>query len=108
MEVVGASHTAPPAAGSGKPKRTNARAAVVGRIMKEKGMKMAEASKYVKEHGLYKKGGALMTLQSLDAMKPNQGPAPFVSGGVPNTKLQYTDYAPVVKAGRKPRAKKAA
>jgi hypothetical protein len=56
MEVVGASHTAPPAAGSGKPKRTNARAAVVGRIMKEKGMKMAEASKYVKEHGLYKKG----------------------------------------------------
>jgi hypothetical protein len=28
----------------------------VGRIMKEKGMKMAEASKYVKEHGLYKKG----------------------------------------------------
>ena len=109
VEVVGASHTPPPAAtGSAKPKRTNARAAVVGRIMKEKGMKMAEASKYVKEHGLYKKGGALMTLQSLDAMKPNQGPTPFVSGGVPNTKLVYTDYAPVVKAGRKPRAKKAA
>ena len=108
VEVVGGSHTTPAAAGSGKPKRTNARAAVVGRIMKEKGMKMAEASKYVSEHGLYKKGGALMALQSLDAMKPNQGPTPFVSGGVPNTKLVYTDYAPVVKAGRKPRAKKAA
>ena len=108
VEVVGGSHTTPAAAGSGKPKRTNARAAIVGRIMKEKGMKMAEASKYVSEHGLYKKGGALMTLQSLDAMKPNQGPTPFVSGGVPNTKLVYTDYAPVVKAGRKPRAKKAA
>ena len=107
VEVVGGSHTTPAAAGSGKPKRTNARAAVVGRIMKEKGMKMAEASKYVKEHGLYKKGGALMTLQSLDAMKPNQGPTPFVSGGVPNTKLDKTTYAPVVKAGRKPRAKKA-
>jgi len=108
VEVVGGSHTTPAAAGSGKPKRTNARAAVVGRIMKEKGMKMAEASKYVKEHGLYKKGGALMTLQSLDAMKPNQGPTPFVSGGVPNTKLACTNDAPVVKAGRKPRAKKAA
>ena len=32
-----------------------ARAEVVKRVMKEKGMKMIEASKYVKEHGLYKK-----------------------------------------------------
>lgn len=89
-----------------KPKRTNARAAIVGKIMKEKGMKMAEASKYVKEHGLYKSGGALMTLTSLDNMEGNQGPTPFTSGGVPNTKLVHTDYVPVVKAGRKPRAKK--
>ena len=32
-----------------------ARAEIVKKIMKEKGMKMIEASKYVKEHGLYKK-----------------------------------------------------
>ena len=32
-----------------------ARAELVKKIMKEKGMKMIEASKYVKEHGLYKK-----------------------------------------------------
>jgi hypothetical protein len=100
----------PVAEGGAKPKRTNARAAIVSKIMKEKGLKMVEASKYVKEHGLYKpnettSGGALMTLASLDNMKGNDGPTPFVSGGVPNTKLIYTDYAPVVKAGRKPRAK---
>ncbi len=33
----------------------SARAAIVKKVMKEKGMKMAEASKYVKEHGLYKR-----------------------------------------------------
>lgn len=32
-----------------------ARAEIVKKIMKEKGMKMIDASKYVKEHGLYKK-----------------------------------------------------
>jgi hypothetical protein len=50
-------------------------------------------------------GGALVSLASLDKMEGNQGPTPFTSGGVPNTKLIYTDYAPVVKAGRKPRSK---
>lgn len=39
----------PVGAGKGKGKR----AEIVKRIMKEKGMKMIEASKYVKEHGLY-------------------------------------------------------
>lgn len=39
--------------GGAKPKRSNARAAVVKRVMAEKGMSMIEASKYVKEHGLY-------------------------------------------------------
>jgi hypothetical protein len=47
--------------GMGKKKRTPAgandgrrkRAEVVKRVMAEKGMKMIEASKYVKEHGLY-------------------------------------------------------
>ncbi len=33
----------------------SARAAIVKKVMAEKGMKMIEASKYVKEHGLYKK-----------------------------------------------------
>ena len=33
----------------------SARAAIVKKIMAEKGMKMIAASKYVKEHGLYKK-----------------------------------------------------
>jgi len=37
--------------GSGK----NARAEIVKKIMKEKGMKLIEASKYVKQHNLYKK-----------------------------------------------------
>ena len=99
--------TEAPVEGGAKPKRSNERAAIVSKIMKEKGMKMVEASKYVKEHGLYKSktGGALMTLTSLDKMEGNQGPTPFTSGGVPNTKLIYTDYAPVVKAGHKPRAK---
>jgi hypothetical protein len=32
-----------------------ARAEIVKKVMKEKGLKMIEASKYVKEHGLYKK-----------------------------------------------------
>lgn len=42
--------------GSGSDGR-KARAAVVKKVMAEKGMSMIEASKYVKEHGLYK-GGA--------------------------------------------------
>jgi hypothetical protein len=39
--------------GQGKARKPNARAAVVKRVMAEKGLKMIEASKYVKEHGLY-------------------------------------------------------
>lgn len=39
--------------GSGKPKRTNARAAVVKKVMADKGLSMIEASKYVKAHKLY-------------------------------------------------------
>ena len=37
--------------GDGRKKR----AEIVKKVMKEKGMKMIEASKYVKEHNLYKK-----------------------------------------------------
>jgi hypothetical protein len=40
---------------SGMGKKTNARAEIVRQVMKEKGMKMIEASKYVKANNLYKK-----------------------------------------------------
>jgi len=57
---------------------------VVKRIMKEKGMNLIQASKHVKEHGLYK-GGALLSTASFDSMRPNQGPQTYMTGGVPNT-----------------------
>ena len=70
---------------AGKP--SNARHEIVKRIMKEKGLSLIDASKHVKEHGLYKKGGALLSTASIDSMRPNQGPQTYVTGGVPNTKL---------------------
>jgi hypothetical protein len=42
--------------GEGRVDGRKARAAIVKKVMAEKGMKMVEASKYVKEHGLYKSG----------------------------------------------------
>jgi hypothetical protein len=39
--------------GQGKPKRHNKRAEIVRKVMAEKGLKMIEASKYVKAHNLY-------------------------------------------------------
>ena len=59
---------------------------IVKRIMKEKGLNLIQASKHVKEHGLYK-GGALLSTASIDSMRPNQGPQTYMTGGVPNTKL---------------------
>jgi hypothetical protein len=104
--------------GGAKKKRNNSRHEIVRQIMKDKGLSLIDASKHVKEHGLYKKGGALLSLASLDAMKPNQGAQTFESGGVPNSKLpdesKYTAAAsslPGMQAGkkpRKPRAKKQA
>lgn len=41
--------------GSGKGDGRKRRAEIVKKVMKEKGMKMTEASSYVKKHGLYKK-----------------------------------------------------
>lgn len=41
--------------GGAKTKRANARNAIVQQVMKEKGLKLIEASRYVKENGLYKK-----------------------------------------------------
>ena len=38
---------------SKKSKKKNKRAEIVKKVMREKGMKMIEASKYVKQHGLY-------------------------------------------------------
>jgi thermostable 8-oxoguanine DNA glycosylase len=37
-----------------KPKKVNARAVVVKKVMADKGMSMIEASKFVKANGLYK------------------------------------------------------
>ena len=37
-----------------KPDKRKARAEIVKKVMKEKGLKMVDASRYVKEHGLYK------------------------------------------------------
>lgn len=37
--------------GEGKPKRTNARGQMISKLMKEKGMTLPEASRYLKEHG---------------------------------------------------------
>ena len=71
----------------GAKKKRSARHDVVRQVMKEKGMSLIEASKHVKEHGLYKKGGALLSLASLDEMKPNQDPQMWETGGVPNSKL---------------------
>lgn len=37
--------------GEGKPKRTNARGQMISKLMKERGMTLPEASRYLKEHG---------------------------------------------------------
>ena len=92
--------------GGAKKRKTNARAEVVRQIMKEKGLNLINASKHVKEHGLYKKGGALLSLASLGDMKPNQGPAMFQSGGVPNSKLPEESKYKAGSKPRKPRTKK--
>ena len=39
--------------GRDKPKRTNPRGAIVSKVMKELGLSLADASRYVKEHDLY-------------------------------------------------------
>ena len=65
--------------------------------MQEKGLKLIEASKYVKEHGLYKpkeKGGALLSLKSADAVKGDTiGPQTSVTGNVKPLKQKYTKEA---------------
>lgn len=48
----------PPVSGSGRkksasPRKPSERGAIVSKIMKEKGLSLPQASKYVKEHGLY-------------------------------------------------------
>jgi hypothetical protein len=39
--------------GAGRPRRTNARAEIVRKVMREQGLSLPAASKYVKENGLY-------------------------------------------------------
>jgi hypothetical protein len=43
--------TTPVMEGGAKPKRANARAQAIGKLMREQKMSMAEANKYIKEHG---------------------------------------------------------
>jgi hypothetical protein len=49
--------------------------------MKEHHLNLAQASKYVKEHGLYKRGG-LLSMANLDDMRGDSGPQPYTTGGV--------------------------
>ena len=88
---------APAVKGAGRGK--SERAAIVSRIMKEKGLNLIEASKYVKEHGLYKKGGALLTDKDAATMKPAGEKEPFQSGGVPN--VTYSGKGKTVKRATK-------
>lgn len=68
--------------GGNKGKGKSERAQVVARVMKEHHLNLAQASKYVKEHGLYKRGG-LLSMANLDDMKgDNLGPQPYSTGGV--------------------------
>ena len=57
-------------------------------------MKLIEAGKYVKEHGLYKpseKGGALLSLKSADAVKGDTiGPQTRTTGNVKPLKQNYS------------------
>ena len=68
--------------GEGKPKRkASERAELVRKVMREHHLTLGQASKYLKEHGLSKKGG-LLSLQNLDDMKGDSGPQPYTTGGV--------------------------
>ena len=69
------------------------RSKIVKQVMQEKGLKLIEASKYVKEHNLYKpkeKGGALVSLNSIDSVKGDTiGPQTRVTGNIKPLKQQY-------------------
>ena len=104
----GEKNDAPQEEGGAKKRKHNPRHEIVRQIMKDKGLSLIDASKHVKEHGLYKKGGALLSLASLDEMKPNQGPQMWETGGVPNSKLPEESKYTAGKKPRKPRAKKLA
>ena len=67
------------------------RSDVIKKIMNEKGLKLIEASKFVKEHNLYtpkekkvkeKKGGTLLTLKDADFVGDVLGAQPIESGNV--------------------------
>jgi hypothetical protein len=77
----GGAASSPPGMQGGKKKTPSERAKVVSQVMKEHHLNLAQASKYVKEHGLYKRGG-LLSLANLDDMKGDSGPQPYTTGGV--------------------------
>jgi hypothetical protein len=65
--------------GGGKKKTPSERSKIVSQVMKEHHLNLAQASKYVKEHGLYKRGG-LLSIANLDDMKGDTGPQPYSTG----------------------------
>ena len=68
--------------GDTKARGKSERAQVVAKVMKEHHLNLAQASKCVKEHGLYKRGG-LLSIANLDDMKgDNIGPQPYSTSGV--------------------------
>jgi len=67
--------------GGGKKTTPSERAKVIAQVMKEHHLNLAQASKYVQEHGLYKRGG-LLSLANLDDMRGDTGPQPYSTGGV--------------------------
>ena len=63
------------------------RSEIVKEVMNEKKLSLIEASKYVKEHGLYKpkpkmKGGVLLSLKDADFVGDTIGPVSIQAGGV--------------------------
>ena len=83
--------------GAKKNKAESERSKIVKQVMQEKGLKLIEASKYVKEHGLYKpkeKGGALLSLKSVDTVKGDvMGPQTSVTGHVKPLEQKYSKEA---------------
>ena len=70
----------------GSKKAPSERSQIVKQVMLEKGLKLIEASQYVKQHGLYKpkeKGGELLSLKSIDTLKGDTiGPQSITNGNV--------------------------
>ena len=98
----------------GSKKAPSERSQIVKQVMQDKGLKLIEASQYVKQHGMYKpkeKGGELLSLKSIDTLKGDTiGPQTITKGNVkPTLKQTYTKEAEEAKThplqgGKKPKS----